>query len=286
VAGVYTARTDFVVFCGWRSQTFFTALLRMTKVSSVDRYSVGQVTQERQVTGKEEQGPLASRGTFLDFGELESKLAGMDLVREQLREAGIEHALDYVSDWTLESDNSKDAWHGSLESVNGRYVGSLNVAKLGDPKYAAMTARHEISHAVDMAPHGGIYSAQPEMGVVVSNGKITPTGAVAEEMFALYQSDEDWKKFLAYPFDTKLYPELNNGTKIQIELFAQIMAVYTSPVGRAYLEAVAPKTAAYLKEVVNDIKSTKSLQIQKEQVAALCGQNLNSQLGRLAEALR
>jgi hypothetical protein len=248
-----------------------TAAMFPAQTRTVERTEggVGQVTQERQVTGKEEQGPLASRGTFLDFGELESKLAGMDLVREQLREAGIEHALDYVSDWTLESDNSKDAWHGSLESVNGRYVGSLNVAKLSDPKYAAMTARHEISHAVDMAPHGGIYSAQPEMGVLVSNGKITPTGAVAEEMFALYQSDEDWKKFLAYPFDTKLYPELNNGTKIQIELFAQIMAVYTSPVGRAYLEAVAPKTAAYLKEVVNDIKSTKPLQIQKEQVAAL-----------------
>jgi len=223
----------------------------------------------RTFVAKEEPGILASRGTFLDFEDVETQLSGVDLVREQLREAGIENALDFVSDWTLERDTSKKAWHGSLEVVGGRYVGSLNTAKLNNPKYAALVARHEISHAVDMAPHGGIYSAQPEMDIAVQNGNVVPTGVVAREMFALYQTDKDWKDFLAYPFDIKEYPDLNNGTKIQIELFAQIMAVYTSPAGRAYIEAAAPKTAAYLKEVVNDIKSSKPLQIQKEQVAAL-----------------
>ena len=223
----------------------------------------------REFIAKEEPGILASRGTFLDFGEVETQLSGVDLVREQLREAGIENALDFVSDWTLERDTSKKAWHGSLEVVGGRYVGSLNTAKLNNPKYAALVARHEISHAVDMAPHGGIYSAQPEMGIAVQNGQVVPTGSVAREMFALYQTDKDWKDFLAYPFDIKEYPDLNNGTKVQIELFAQIMAVYTSPAGRAYIEAAAPKTAAYLKEVVNDIKSSKPLQIQKAEVAAL-----------------
>jgi len=223
----------------------------------------------RTFVAKEEPGVLASRGTFLDFGDVETQLSGVDLVREQLREAGIENALDFVSDWTLESDTSEDAWHGSLEVVGGRYVGSLNTAKLNNPKYAALVARHEISHAVDMAPHGGIYSAQPEMGVAVQNGQVVPTGNVAREMFALYQTDADWKDFLAYPFDIDQYPDLDNGTKIQIELFAQIMAVYTSPAGRAYIEAAAPRTAAYLKEVVNDIKSSKPLQIQKAEVAAL-----------------
>jgi len=227
------------------------------------------VDANRTFVAKEEPGILASRGTFLDFEDIETQLSGVDLVREQLREAGIENALDFVSDWTLESNTSKDAWHGSLEVVGGRYVGSLNTAKLNNPKYAALVARHEISHAVDMAPHGGIYSAQPEMGVAVQNGQVVPTGNVAREMFALYQTDADWKDFLAYPFDIDQYPDLDNGTKIQIELFAQIMAVYTSPAGRAYIEAAAPRTAAYLKEVVNDIKSSKPLQIQKAEVAAL-----------------
>ena len=225
--------------------------------------------QKRQITGKEEQGPLAARGTFMEFDDVDSQLGGMDLVREQLEQAGISNALDYVSDWEVINDPAKDAIHGEIRAEGGRYVVALNAAKLGNAQYAAQVVRHELSHAVDMAPHGGIYSAQTEMGLLVKDGKITPTGAVAQEMYNLYQSDPDWKDFLAYPFDTKLYPELNNGTKVQIELFAQIMAAYTNPVGKAELERVAPRTAAYLKEVVNDIKSTKSLQIQKAETAAI-----------------
>ena len=225
--------------------------------------------QERQIEGKEEQGPLAARGNLMEFDDVDSQLGGMDLVREQLEQAGISNALDYVSDWEVVNDSAKDAFHGEIRAEGGRYIVALNAAKLGNAQYAAQVVRHELAHAVDMAPHGGIYSAQTEMGLLVKDGKITPTGAVAQEMYNLYQSDSDWKDFLAYPFDTKLYPELNNGTKVQVELFAQIMAAYTNPVGKAELEKVAPRTAAYLKEVVNDIKSTKSLQIQKAETAAI-----------------
>jgi hypothetical protein len=230
----------------------------------------GQATTSKTpVVGREQQGPLAARGNLMEFDDVDSQLGGMDLVREQLEQAGISNALDYVSDWEVVNDPAKDAIHGEIRAEGGRYVVALNAAKLGNAQYAAQVVRHELSHAVDMAPHGGIYSAQTEMGLLVKDGKITPTGAVAQEMYNLYQSDPDWKDFLAYPFDTKLYPELNNGTKVQIELFAQIMAAYTNPVGKAELERVAPRTAAYLKEVVNDIKSTKSLQIQKAETAAI-----------------
>jgi hypothetical protein len=230
----------------------------------------GQATTSKTpVVGREQQGPLAARGNLMEFDDVDSQLGGMDLVREQLEQTGISNALDYVSDWEVINDPAKDAIHGEIRAEGGRYIVALNAAKLGNAQYAAQVVRHELSHAVDMAPHGGIYSAQTEMGLLVKDGKITPTGAVAQEMYNLYQSDPDWKDFLAYPFDTKLYPELNNGTKVQIELFAQIMAAYTNPVGKAELERVAPRTAAYLKEVVNDIKSTKSLQIQKAETAAI-----------------
>jgi hypothetical protein len=152
--------------------------------------------------------------------------------------------------------------------VQGRYVGTLNIAKLDDAGYAAETARHEIAHAIDMGPHGGIYSAQPEMGVSVVNGKIKAEGPVAKELFGLYQSDAKWNDFLAYPFDSAKHPELNNRTKVQLELFAQAFSIYTTPQGRAIMEKYAPVTAAYFKEVIQDVKSTKPVQIQKVEVAA------------------
>ena len=223
-------------------------------------------------TGKEEGISLASKSApsqFMDFEELSDQLMGLDLVREQLEEAGIGHAIDLVSDWELTNDNSAKAEHGSLRTVQGRYVGTLNQAKLGNAGYAAEVARHEIAHAIDMGPHGGIYSAQPEMGVSIVNGKISAEGPVAKELFNLYQTDAKWKNFLAYPFDSTKHPELNNRTKVQLELFAQAFSIYTTPEGRAILEAQAPITAAYFKEVIQDVKSAKPLQIQKAEIAAL-----------------
>lgn len=226
---------------------------------------------ERTVVGKEEEVKLASKSApsqFMAFDDLESNIGGMDLVREQLEEAGIGHAIDLVSDWELVNDSSKNAEHGSLRTVQGRYVGTLNIAKLDDANYAAEVARHEIAHAIDMGPHGGIYSAQPEMGVSVVNGNINAEGPVAKELFNLYKTDTKWGDFLSYPFDSTKFPELNNRTKVQLELFAQAFSIYTTPEGRAIMETQAPVTAAYFKEVIQDVKSTKPLQIQKAEIAA------------------
>lgn len=219
------------------------------------------------------EGPkLASKSApsgFMTYDEANDHIFGLELVHEQLGEAGIGDAVYLVSDWELTNDSSKTAEHGSLRTVQGRYVGTLNMAKLTNPRYAAEVARHEIAHAIDMGPHGGIYSAQPEMGVSVTNGKIKAEGPVAKELFGLYQNDAKWGEFLEYPFDSKKHPELNNRTKVQLELFAQAFSIYTTPEGRALMEAQAPVTAAYFKEVIQDVKSTKPLQIQKAEIAAL-----------------
>jgi hypothetical protein len=247
------------------------AVTPVTETTTGVRQNATQTAAERNIVGKEEEIRLASRSApsqFMDFDELSDNIAGLDLVREQLEEAGIGNAVDLVSDWEMFSDASKEAEHGSLRTVQGRYVGRLNTAKLTNAKYAAEVARHEIAHAIDMGPHGGIYSAQPEMGVSVVNGKINAEGPVAKELFALYQTDDKWKNFLQYPFDSAKHPELNNRTKVQLELFAQAFSIYTTPEGRAILEEQAPITAAYFKEVIQDVKSTKPLQIQKAEIAA------------------
>jgi len=248
------------------------AVTPVTETKTGVRQNATQAATERTIVGKEEEIRLASKAgqsQFMDFDDLGDHIAGLDLVREQLEEAGIGHAVDLVSDWEMIHDSSKNAEHGSLRTVHGRYVGTLNTAKLTNANYAAEVARHEIAHAIDMGPHGGIYSAQPEMGVSVVNGKINAEGPVAKELYNLYKTDAKWQAFLEYPFDSKKHPELNNRTKVQLELFAQAFSIYTTPEGRAILEAQAPVTAAYFKEVIQDVKSTKPLQIQKAEIAAL-----------------
>lgn len=245
----------------------------VTTTTTGNRQGVTQASTERNIVGKEENGKLSSKSKpfaqYLEFDELDTYLGGMDMVRDQLTDAGIPDAINLVSDWELIDDPSDTADHGSLRTVQGRYVGTLNVAKLDNAGYAAETARHEIAHAIDMGPHGGIYSAQPEMGVSVVDGVIRAEGPVAKELYALYENNADWNNFLAYPFNSDEHPDLNNRTKVQLELFAQAFSVYTTPQGRARMEADAPITAAYFKEVIQDVKSTKPLQIQKAEIAAL-----------------
>lgn len=207
---------------------------------------------------------LASKSTPFFFDEVESK-RGFDSIRDDLKAAGIENALDFVSDWVL--DPALADGQGSIESIGGRYVVSIRNDPSYTPQFIAETARHEIGHAVDMAPQGGIYSAQPEMGVVLKGGVITPTGKVAKELFGLYNTSSRWKNFLSYPFDTKANPELNTRVKIESEIFAQAFTAYTTPAGKALMQEEAPITAAYLEEVLNDIKSTKALQIQTARTA-------------------
>jgi hypothetical protein len=205
---------------------------------------------------------------FMEFNELEDEVKGISDVREQFADMDIEGALDFVSDWQVVNDRSKDAFHGQLKTENGRYIGVLNLAKMSSPAYAAETARHEIAHAVDMAPHGGVYSHQQEMNVEIKNGEVVPVGEVAEEMFGLFQTSKAFKAFLDYPFNISVHTDLDTNGKIESELFAQIFSIYTNPKYTDYIASVAPKTATFLEEVINDIRTTTALQVQKSTTAA------------------
>ena len=220
-------------------------------------------------TVEEETPSFNSRSTkFMEFDELATDVGGVDSVRSDFADLDIEHALDFVSDWNTIDDATPDAFHGQLRVEQGRYIGTLNTAKMVSPAYAAETVRHEVAHAVDMAPHGGVYSHQQEMNLSIVDGKVVPVGEVAKEMFNLYNTDESFRKFLAYPFDISVHTDLDTNGKIESELFAQIFSVYTNPTHMDAFAALAPKTAAYLKEVVNDIRSITTFQVQKSTTAA------------------
>jgi hypothetical protein len=222
------------------------------------------------VVGKEEQTPSfnSKSAKFMEFSDLEDEVKGISDVREQFADMDIESALDFVSDWQVVTDRSKDAFHGQLKTENGRYIGVLNLAKMSNPAYAAETVRHEVAHAVDMAPHGGVYSHQLEMNVEIKNGKVVPVGEVAEEMFGLFQTNKAFTTFLDYPFNIQVHTDLDTNGKIESELFAQIFSIYTNPKYTDYIASVAPKTATFLEEVINDIRTTTALQVQKSTTAA------------------
>ena len=222
------------------------------------------------LVAKEETTPSfnSKSAKFMEFTDLEDEVNGISDVRDQFADMDIEHALDFVSDWQVVNDRSKDAFHGQLKTEQGRYIGVLNLAKMSSPAYAAETARHEIAHAVDMAPHGGVYSHQQEMNVEIKNGKVVPVGEVAKEMFALYENDKAFTRYLEYPFNIEIHTDLDTNGKIESELFAQIFALYTNPKYTDYIASVAPKTAVFMEEVINDIRTTTALQVQKSTTAS------------------
>lgn len=212
---------------------------------------------------------MASKSrSFNDIFELADELPGADIATDQLAELGIEHALDYVSDWETINDSAPDAINGEIVSRGGRYAVILNEAQLTNSNHATETVTHEVGHAVDMAPHGGIYSSQPEMSVIVKDGKVTPIGAVAKELHNLYLTDKNWSEYLEYPFDTSLFAEMDNHVLVEGELFAQLFSAYVNPKTRAAIEKIAPVSAAYMAEVIKHVQSTKALQLQTAPVAA------------------
>lgn len=205
---------------------------------------------------------------FFDFNDLTDDTGTSPQGADWLDDLGISHAMDYVSDFESYEDFDPEAESGEIVSKGGRYTMRLNTAALSDPEYAAETVTHEIAHAVDMAPHGGIYSSQFEMSVVVKDGTITPVGPVARELYKLYETNQSWREYMEYPFDTAMFPEMDNATVVEAEMFAQLFSLYANPRGRKALERSAPVSAAFMKEVITHVKSTRSLQIQTGQTAA------------------
>jgi len=254
----------------------------MTQTIETTEGSVTGKAETRSVVAKEEERLASKSKSFYAVEDLAADFDGVEAANKQLEDMGIGHAMDYVSDWETINDPAEDAINGEIVSQGGRYKVVLNQAKLTSSDHAIETVTHEVGHAVDMAPHGGIYSGQPEMSVVVKDGKITPVGVVAREMYNLYNTNAGWNDYLEYPFNTSKFKEIDNHVVVEGELFAQLFSVYVNPKGRAKLEKVAPQTAAFMAEVIKHVQSTKSLQIQTAATSAqrtLAFRNRNTSAG-------
>ena len=226
---------------------------------------------------------LESRSkSFYDAGELSDEFDGVSVAIGQLEDLGIENTLGFVSEWKTINDTSKDAINGEISTAGGRYTITLNEAKLTSSDHAAETVTHEVAHAFDMAPHGGVYSSQPEMSFGLKDGVITPVGEVARELHNLYLTNAKWNEYLEYPFDTAKFPSINSHVIVEGEAFAQAFSAYANPKNQEMMRRLAPKTAAFLDEVIKHVKSTKPLQLQTQTTSAtrsLAFRNRNASAG-------
>lgn len=226
---------------------------------------------------------LESRSkSFYDSGDLSDEFDGVAVAIGQLEDLGIENTLGFVSEWKTINDTSKDAINGEISTAGGRYTITLNEAKLTNSDHAAETVTHEVAHAFDMAPHGGVYSSQPEMSFGLKDGVITPVGEVARELHNLYLTNAKWNEYLEYPFDTAKFPSIKSHVIVEGEAFAQAFSAYANPKNQEMMRRLAPKTAAFLDEVIKHVKSTKPLQLQTQTTSAkssLAFRNRNASTG-------
>ena len=199
------------------------------------------------------------------LNELIANFPAVGRVVEHYKSLGLGKVVTAVDQWKTTNDSA---------SSEGAYIlnadGSQAVTYREDilnSRGAAHVVRHEIGHAVDLAARGGVYSSQQRMAVSISNGKVVPVGAVADEMFKLYKSSSVWNEFLAYPFDYKVFSKLkDNPHRVRAELFAQLWSLYTSPALSDVLAKEAPLAYNFMTEVANDIKQEQSLSSKTQEI--------------------
>ena len=104
----------------------------------------------------------------------------------------------------------------------------------------------------------GKFSGGIKWQVQVKNGKVTPVGAVARELYRLAETREAWKSILAYPLVKNKGMDAN---RVAEELFAQAAMMYIS--NPEVFALRAPLTAAALQEAFKREAITKSESIAK-----------------------
>lgn len=121
---------------------------------------------------------------------------------------------------------------------------------------------HELGgHLVDGgygAATKGKFSGGIKWQVQVKNGKVTPVGAVARELYRLAETREAWKSILAYPLVKNKGMDAN---RVAEELFAQAAMMYIS--NPEVFALRAPLTAAALQGAFKREAITKSESIAK-----------------------
>lgn len=181
---------------------------------------------------------------------------------KRLADLGLGHLAGWVGEWRSAGAAGDNVAAGWIESRAARFVLTLkNALNMANESEAAWVYTHELFHAADLAPLGGVYSSHPDLAFTDGAGGLEASGAVAREMEALYKGSGPLGGVLSYPFDYDAMgvsrPDVAAG-----ELFAELGAMMAHPQGRLELEFHAPLTFQFMTEAINDIKAKPATQVR------------------------
>jgi hypothetical protein len=171
---------------------------------------------------------------------------------------GLDNVLDSVLDWYV-TDQQVD-FNGAYMQIDGRPSMVLPTSELASPNLP-MTLHHELGHAVDLISGQGDFSARPQLNLRVEtdstgNESVRGFGPVAREVIDQVRSDPDslFAAIMEYPLDRTLYADLD-AEGVRQEMFAQLWMLYNARAARNYITTNMPLTAAFMENVVNEIKT-------------------------------
>lgn len=176
---------------------------------------------------------------------------------QRLQTLGIGHVADWVGEWRVAGADVTlaDGW---IEAEGARYVLTLKDPAAQNRELAAFTLTHELGHAADLAPSGGVYSAHPDLAF---DANLEPVGAVAKELAALQQTHKVLGGILEYPFHHEAF-EITSAAGMSEELFAQAFALMAHPQGRLQLQQHAPLTFHFMQEAIRDVQANRPLKVR------------------------
>lgn len=206
---------------------------------------------------------------------------------------GLYDMINNVRHWDT-VDLGEDTY-GHINSFDdGTYSIEINTRTMADIEdnngMVGQTLAHEFGHALDgIGGSEGIYSGQPEMTAVRRpDGSVTGLGAVSREVINAYKQRVPAIRYLMeYPLD-KSFASYNN-VDTQREMFAQLFAGWANPDLRKQIEQHLPRTAAYMKEVIDHASAQKTVRrLSKESAVKrqenFYGRNAESGRPRLAQS--
>jgi hypothetical protein len=172
-----------------------------------------------------------------------------------LQAKGMMPVVQSIQNWLVTSDNVP--WDGMFAYVDGKPTIVFSEASLNDELLATQTLAHEVGHAADAvtATGGGDHSSDKALNLTFKNGKVTPVGVVAREVYSHFVNDPE------SPLSFILtYPIVDNkgltSDMMREEIFAQLFAFNLSDPGAQFLKDNLPQTAAFMERKNAEIKKT------------------------------
>lgn len=191
----------------------------------------------------------------IEKGELGTAHAGFVQAFLELEKAGQLGLLDMLQSIEIrsESDTELDGANASvvgIQSGNLRLLVNERLLESQNPAWVAHVLRHEVAHIADF--HGGLKLGRYSHTQAMVNAVV--------EVMPLVASKPLWTQALQYPFGDK-YQNLSRPVFLA-EFFAQVQSLWHNSKtvdkglnGRQVIQRDAPKLAALLRDINDDIKA-------------------------------